>query len=100
MRALLPVLFNQIPRGRPNHIMYADDLIILVVPRKQGDKGEHFENDTAYAPHVHLIAIVAIGHQTFRGAVPSRRDVFGAWLLRVDASTGSEISQLYQILLD
>ena len=80
--------------------MYADYLIILVVPRKQGNEGEHFEYDTAYAPHVHLIAIVAIGHQTFRGAVPSRRDVFSAWLLRVDASAGSEIGQLDKILLD
>lgn len=67
---------------RAEDIVDLMDLVELVLSGKQGEQREHFEEDAADAPNVHLVAVVAVGHEAFGRSVPSSGNVFGErWLV-------------------
>lgn len=59
----------------------------------------HFIENTASAPYIHFVAIVAICKQALRCSVPACGDIFCVWLLRIYCPTRSKICQLQGILL-
>ena len=73
-------------------------LVDLVVTREQRKERDNFEEDAANAPEVHLVAVVPISEQALGCAVPACRDVLCVRLLRVDTTTGAEVSQLHVVL--
>ena len=62
--------------------------------------GAHLKEDTSNAPHVHLVGVVTIGEQALWRSVPAGGDVFGVWLLRIDASTAAKVCQLQALIND
>ena len=76
------------------------DLVKLVVAGEQREKSQYLKVDTAHAPVVHLVIIVAVGEETLGGSVPASRNVLSEGWLRVDPSTGAKISQLHLVLFE
>ena len=70
------------------------NLIKLIVTWEEGNESQDFEKDTASAPAVHLISVVAVSQKAFGCSVPSRRDVFCERLLGVKPSAASKICDL------
>ena len=60
----------------------------------------HLEHDATDAPHVHFVIIKSVGEQALGRSVPSRRDVFGVRLLRVDAAARAEVGKLESLVGD
>ncbi len=75
------------------------DLVELVGAREERMKRDQLEHDTAGAPHVHRVSIVAVGEETLGRTVPPRRDVFRVRLLGVDTPHRPKVSQLQQVTL-
>jgi hypothetical protein len=75
-------------------------LIKLVISREERKEREDLKEDTADAPVVHLMIIVAIREQALRRPVPSRGDVLSERGLAVHASARAEIRKLHLIVLD
>lgn len=48
---------------------------------------QNFKEHTSYTPHIHLVRVVSVCEETFRGTVPSCRDIFCIWLLGVYTTT-------------
>ena len=69
-------------------------LVKLIVSWEQGEQRNNLEHDAAHAPQIHLVSIVTVRQQTLGRTVPSGRDILCVRLLRVDATTRAEISQL------
>lgn len=53
------------------------NLIQFVLARKEWLFGDQLEQNASEPPNIHLLVIVAVGHQTLRGAIPSSRDIVG-----------------------
>lgn len=86
-------LVEKLLRGRAQDVVYFVDLVELVLTGKEWEKREHFEKDATDAPDVHLVTIVAVGHQTFRCSIPSGRNVLSQRGLVVQATTATQICQ-------
>ena len=65
-----------LPRGA-EHVVDAVDLVELVLPREQRFLGDELEQHAAEPPNVHLLVIVAVGHQTLGRPVPPCGDIVG-----------------------
>lgn len=74
------------------------NLVDFVIAWEEREQRYYFEQHTADAPEIHLVAIVAISKQTLWRPIPSGRDVFCVRLLRVDTAAGSEVCQFDMIL--
>jgi hypothetical protein len=59
-------------RGSAKHFMNLIDLVKFVVAGKQRAEREDLVHDAAYAPDIHLIAVVPVGEEALRCSVPSR----------------------------
>ena len=77
--------------GGPSDVMDFVDLVQFIVAREQRTQTQHFVHHAAYAPDVHLVAIVSVSEQTFRRPVPSCRNVLGQRLVLVDAPAAAEV---------
>jgi hypothetical protein len=75
-------------------------LIKLVISREEREEWEDLKEDTADAPVVHFVIIVAIREQALRRSVPPRGNVLSERGLAVHASARSEIRQLHLIILN
>ena len=75
-------------------------LVEFIVARKEWEEGKDFKVDTAHSPVVHLVIIVPIRKKALWWPVPSGRDVLSEGRLRVDATAGTEVSQLDLIVFD
>ena len=76
------------------------NLVHLIVAWEEWEESEHFEKHTSQTPIVHLMIVVAIGHQTLWGSIPSCANVLSEWWLTINATTGAEISQFDLVVLD
>jgi hypothetical protein len=76
------------------------NLIQLIVPWEQREKGQNLKEYTSNAPVVHLVVIVAICEEAFRRSVPSSRYIFCERWLGVDTSTRTEICELDLVIFD
>ena len=85
MRCLRLELIQNAIRRRPKHAMYFVHLVKLIFAGEERALGDHFEEDASIAPKVHLQIVIAVGHETLRGAIPASRDVFSIRLLGVGA---------------
>jgi hypothetical protein len=65
--------------GRAQNVVYAVDLVEFVLAGKERFLGDELEEDTAEAPHVHLLGVVPVGHEALRGSIPSGGDVVSVW---------------------
>jgi hypothetical protein len=59
------------------------DLVELVISWEQWAEREDFVHNTADAPYVHFVTVIAIGQQTLWGSVPSGGDVLRERLVLV-----------------
>lgn len=93
---------------RTQNMMDPVDLIELVFSWKQRIFRDQFEQNAAKSPHVHLLIVITIGHQTLWCPVPPGRDVIGiglwtliAWqIINEVTSAGAKIGQLGNITAD
>jgi len=69
------------------------DLVEFVVAREEWEERQDFEEDTAHAPNVHFVSVVAVSHQTFRRSVPPGRNVLRQWRLAVEAAATAQVCQ-------
>ena len=74
------------------------DLIEFIIAREEREETKHFKDNASDPPQIHLVSIIAISKQALRSSVPPRRDILGVGLLRVNAATGTEVSELYLVL--
>lgn len=93
--ALEPV--QQFLAGRAEDVVDAVDLVELVLAGEEGFLGDELEQHAAEAPDIHLLVIVAIGHEALRRPVPPGRDVVGIGRGRVLALAGAQIRQLDEV---
>lgn len=54
----------------PQYVMYFVNLIKFIVAGEERKQRKYFEKDTAHAPVVHLMVIVAICEQAFWWTIP------------------------------
>ena len=92
-------LGKQFFRRRTQHIVDLVDLVHLIIAGKERKQGQNLKKDATNAPVVHLVIVVAVGHQAFRWAVPPRANVLCEGWLRVHPTTRPEISKLHLIIL-
>mgnify|MGYP006093796285 len=67
------------------------NLVNFIVSWKQREKGYNFEKDTAKAPEIHFVTVVAISEQALWCSIPPGRNIFSVRLLGVDTSTRAKI---------
>lgn len=92
-------LGEELFRGRAKYVMDFVDLVEFIVAWEEGKQGENFKVDAANPPVVHLMVVVAVSEETLGWPVPPRADILSEGWLRVDASTGAKVGQLYLVLL-
>ena len=73
------------------------NLIKFIVARKERLESKELKYNTADAPHIHLIGVVAICHKTLRSSVPSGGNIFSARLRRINTSARAKVSQLNRV---
>lgn len=66
----------------------------------RGQCSADLEEDTADAPHVHLVRVIAVCEQALWRSVPSSGDVLSVGLLGVDAPAAAKICQLKALIND
>lgn len=69
-------------------------LIEFIVAREERVECRDLEHDAPDAPDVHFVVVVAVRHEAFWRSVPSRGNVLGIGLSRVDSLARSQIGQL------
>jgi hypothetical protein len=74
------------------------NLVQFIVTWEQWKERDDFEHDTAYSPKVHFVPVVTVCQQALRRTVPAGADIFSIRLLRVNSSTGTEVSELYLVV--
>ena len=60
----------------------------------------NLKEDTANAPHIHLVGVIAICEEALRRSVPACGDVLCIRLLGVDPATTAKICQLQALIND
>lgn len=100
MRCVLLKLVDELLRGRAQYVVDLVDLVKLVFTREEWKERENFEEDATYAPDVHFVAVVAVGHETFRRSVPARADVLSERWLVEKASAAAQVRQLDGVLAE
>lgn len=65
----------------PQYVMYFVNLIKFIVAWEERKQRKYFEKDTAHAPVVHLMVIVAICEQAFWRTIPPGGYIFCKWRL-------------------
>ena len=73
------------------------DLVNFVLAIKKRISRYHFEQYTTVPPYIHLMVIVAISHETFRGSIPSRGDILCVWMFAVNTFARPKVSKFYLI---
>lgn len=69
----------------PQNIVDFMNLIELVLSRKQRILGNDLVEDAPVPPNVHLVVVVAVCHEAFRGSVPSGGDVLCVGTLMINS---------------
>lgn len=96
-RVLLEFLEERI-FGRPDDVVDLVNLVQLVVAREERVERNDLEEHAADAPQVHLVAIVAVGQQALRRAVPPRADVLRVRLFAVNPAATTEICEFHAVV--
>lgn len=89
---------QQLLLRRAHNVVNFVHLVNFVVAWKQRKQRNDFEKDTANAPQVHFVAVIAVGEEAFGRTVPPGGDVLCVRLLGVDSPAGSEVSKLDMVL--
>lgn len=77
MRSSLGKFIQNLLLRSPHDAKDSGDLIELTFSWKEGILGVKLKKHTAYAPHVHLLGVVAIRHEALGRPVPPGRNVLG-----------------------
>lgn len=100
VRGMLPKEIENLLIWRANYIVDLVDLVELVVTGKQGAERQDFVHDTADAPNIHLVAVVAVCEKALWSPVPTRRDIFSQRLILVKPSATSQIRKLDRLSIE
>ena len=94
MRSILLKLVEQLLRRCSQNVVNFVDLVEFIVPWEERKQRQYFEEYAAHAPDVHLVAIMAISHQTFGSSIPACRYVFSERWLAIETSATTQICEL------
>lgn len=86
--------------GSAEDVVDAVDLVELVFAGEEGLLCVEFEQDAAVPPDVHLLVVVAVGHEALGGPVPAGGDVVGVGGRGVAALARAQIGDFGEIALD
>lgn len=100
VRGLALEPFQDFLLGSAEHVIDAVDLVEFVLAGEEGLLGDEFEEDAPEAPDVHLLVVVAVGHEALGGAVPACGDIIGIGRGGVLALARPQICQFDQVPLD
>ena len=91
MRCIFLEIVQQCLFGAAQDIVDFVHLVHLVVAGEQWEQRDDLEEHAAYAPKVHLVAVVAVGEEALGRPVPPGGNIFRIRLFRVNASARSKI---------
>lgn len=97
MRCYFLELVNKVLGWCPHDVVDLVNLVELILTRKEWEQGQNFEEDATDTPNVHLVAVMAVGHETFRRAIPARRDVLRKRGLVKQTSTTAQVCEFYRL---
>ena len=92
---VFPEVIKDFFRGCAEDIMNLVDLVELIISWEEWAEGEDFVHNATDTPDIHFVTVIAVGQKALWGSVPSSGDVFGEWLILVEAPTTAKIGKLH-----
>jgi len=91
---MLSEILHDLLIGSSNDVMNFVDLVHFIISWKQWTKRQYLVHDTADAPNVHFVTVIAVSEKALGRPVPPRTDVLCQWLILVETPATPKVCQL------